>query len=117
MRNTFAAGNGRNSILFSKGLDLPLIFEIPIPQPAPRWLYPKIYPVPASSFLMTDVSYDIRWIGRVLAITNIQGQSVQQLQINSSIQEHDVSRLTPGIYFLTGKSLQGETIKIKFVKL
>lgn len=58
MRALFAGGAVRNSLLSSKGLDAPLIFEAPIPDEDPKWLEPKMYPNPATTTVTLDLSYD-----------------------------------------------------------
>lgn len=116
MRSLFSAGGARQDLLASKGLNPPLIFEIPLPVQSPTWLYPKIFPLPAANSFRLDVSYDVRWIGKTLFLFNLQGQQVMQVRINSAIQENDISRLHAGIYFLRGIKEDGERINLKLVK-
>ncbi|MBC7946651.1 MAG: T9SS type A sorting domain-containing protein [Chitinophagaceae bacterium] len=117
MRTLFTPGGARYSLLSSKGLDAPLIVEIPLPEEAPKWLHPQLYPNPARDELTLDIAYDIRWIGKIITIMNANGQVVLQLQITSRIQVIDVSRLRSGLYFLSAKKEDGKTIKQKFIKL
>jgi hypothetical protein len=117
MRSLFAAGGVRNGLLLSKGLDAPLISESSLPEEEPKWLHPQVYPIPAASQLTVDVMYDARWMGKTIFITNIQGQSIMSVTITSKKQVIDISRLTPGIYFLAAKKDDGESIKQRFVKL
>lgn len=117
MRSLFQPGGVRRAILSSRGLQLPTIMEMPLPEEAPRWLYSKVYPNPASSEITLDVSYDARWIGKQLAITNSNGQQMMQVVITSKIQTINISRLAPGIYFISGKKEDGETIRFKIVKI
>ena len=117
MRNLFVTGGARHSMLSSKGLDTPLIFETPLPENPPTWLFPRLFPVPAANTITLDISYDIRWVGKILEVYNVHGQPVMQLQVKNAIQQYDVSRLQAGIYFLIGKKDDGESIKIKFLKL
>lgn len=117
MRALFEPGGPRNAILSSKGLDQPLIFESPIPESDPKWLYPQLYPNPASSAITLDLAYDPRWIGRVIQVMNLQGQTVLQVQISSKIQQVDINKLQAGLYFLAAKREDGESMKMRFVKL
>lgn len=103
--------------MYSKGLDAPLIFEIPLPEQDPKWLEARLYPNPAATTMMLDLSYDIRWVGKTIFITNALGQNVMNVAITSKNQQIDVSRLQPGLYFLAAKKEDGESIKMKFVKL
>ena len=116
MRATFETGGGRKSMLTSYGLLPPLINEIPLPEEVPTWFHPQLYPNPASSQMTLDLAYDIRWIGKALTVTNLQGQIVMQLVINSKAQKIDISQLRPGLYILSGKK-DGSAIKQKFIKL
>jgi hypothetical protein len=117
MRSLFATDGIRNSLLYSKGLDDPLIFETPLPVADPAWLHPKLFPIPATNELTLDLSYDVRWLGKTISITNIIGQSVMKQLITNKIQKINISRLNPGIYFLNSKKEDGEAIKEKFIKL
>lgn len=116
MRNLFAQGGARYNMLYSKGLDEPLIFELPLPAESPKWLYPKVFPVPAVNYFQLDVSYDVRWIGKILTLYNLQGQQVLHLKISAAVQQYNISRLQPGIYFLRGNKEDGELINFKILK-
>lgn len=117
MQAAFSSGGARNSLVNSGGLDRPLIYESPLPQEDPRWLEVKMYPNPVSTTLYLDFSYDVRWVGKTIFVTNLVGQSIKNLTISSKIQAIDVSILKPGIYFLAAKNDQGLSMKMKFVKL
>ncbi len=117
MHALFQPGGGRNKLLYSTGLNPPLIAEIPVEEPAPRWLQPRLYPNPAASEVTIDISYDTRWIGKTLQLTNFQGQSIMQVTITARLQTISLGRLAPGVYFLSGKKEDGATIREKFVKL
>ena len=117
MRALFVAGAARNSIMYSKGLDAPLIFEIPLPEEDPKWLEARLYSNPATTIMTLDLSYDVRWIGKTIFITNSQGQNIMNVTITSKNQQINVSRLQPGLYFLAAKKEDGESIKMKFIKL
>jgi hypothetical protein len=117
MRATFETGGGRKSILTSYGLLPPLIYEIPAEDGAPKWYHPHLFPNPAWGEITLDVAYDIRWIGKTLSITNTLGQTMKQVTITAKSIHIDVSKLSPGVYFITGKKDDGATIKHKFIKL
>jgi hypothetical protein len=117
MRSLFAAGGVRHGLVSSKGLDAPLIVESALPEEEPTWLQPKVYPIPAASQLTIDLVYDARWMGKTISITNLQGQTVMNLQITSKKQVIDISKLKAGIYFLAAKKDDGESIKERFIKL
>ncbi len=117
MRSLFETGGVRNAFLLSKGLNNPSIFESPVPEPDPKWLEVRMYPNPATNDLQLDLSYDPRWMGKTIFISNIQGQSVMNVTITSKIQHIDISKFKPGMYFLAAKKDDGESIKQKFIKL
>jgi len=117
MLSVFASGGVRNSLLNSAGLDRPMSYESPLPDQDPRWLQVKVYPNPVSNTLYLDFSYDVRWIGKTIFITNLVGQSINNVTISAKIQTIDVTNLKPGIYFLAAKNDQGVSIKVKFIKL
>lgn len=118
MRLLFEQGGPRFSLLTSKGLDLPLFSNIPLPEEQdPKWLRPNLYPNPASSQVMLDLSYDSRWIRKTIFVTNMQGQNVMNVVITSKYQQIDVSRLQAGVYFIAAKKDDGESMKMKLIKL
>lgn len=118
MRALFEPGGARSSLLVSKGLDIPLFDNIPLPgEDDPKWLHPQLYPNPGSGTVTLDLSYDFRWIGKTIFVTNLSGQTVMNLTITSKIQQINVSKLQAGIYFLAAKKEDGESMKMKFVKL
>jgi hypothetical protein len=117
MRALFEPGGPRSSILLSKGLNPPLIYESPLPESDPQWLHPQLYPNPATSVITLDMAYDSRWIGKMIQVMNLQGQTVMQVQITSKILQIDINKLQAGIYFLAAKREDGESMKMRFVKL
>ena len=116
MRNLFAAGGYRYSILSSKGLSEPIMDEIPVEQAGPQWLQVKIYPNPVTTELIIDVAYDERWVGKQIAVINMMGQVQLKKIIGTKIEKVDVSKLKPGIYFIRGNK-DGEVMMQKFVKM
>ncbi len=117
MRALFAPGGPRNAILSSKGLDMPLVFESPLPDDSPQWLHPQLYPNPAITEMTLDLAYDVRWLGKNILVTNLQGQTVMQVSVTSKNQRIDISKLQAGMYFLAAKKDDGESMKMKFIKL
>jgi hypothetical protein len=117
MRAMFAAGGPRNKILTSVGLSTPLIFESPLPEEPPKWLHAKFFPNPATTQITLDMSYDVRWVGKSISVSNLQGQTVMQVVVTSKVQTIDISRLQPGMYFFAAKREDGERFKGKFIKL
>jgi hypothetical protein len=117
MRALFAPGGLRNSILSSAGLSTPLIFDSPLTNEAPKWLHPQLYPNPVSTVLTIDLSYDMRWIGKTITVTNLTGQVMMQVLITTQYQKIDISKLKPGMYFFNAKKEDGEFIEEKVIKL
>jgi len=117
MRALFAPGGVRNSLLTSYGLNAPLIHETPLPEETPKWLQPRLYPNPATNELILDVAYDIRWIGKTVLLINMNGQKVMEIQIASRTQKIDISKLVPGVYFISTRKEDGSYIKQKFIKI
>ena len=113
----FDEGGPRHSLFSSVGLLPPLISEIPLPEePASGFGDARLYPNPAEKQLSLDLSYDVRWIGKQIFIRNAQGATVITQSISSKLQQIDISRLAPGLYFLYAKKEDGATIKQKFIK-
>jgi hypothetical protein len=117
MRTVFAPGGHRYGILSSKGLSTPLIVESPLPDEPPKWLHPNIYPNPASNELTLDIAYDVRWIGKIITILNVNGQVVMQVPITSKVQVINIGKLRSGLYILSAKKEDGSFIKQKFIKI
>lgn len=113
----FASGGARYKLLSSTGLNLPLIAESPLPEQDPKWLQPQLYPNPASTEVTLDLAYDSRWIGKTIQVMNLQGQTVMTVPVTSSSLRINLQKLQAGIYFLAAKKDDGESIKMKFVKL
>jgi hypothetical protein len=117
MHAYFAPGGARYSIINSWGLNPPLVVQAPLPEDSPQWLHAQLFPNPTTSKFTVDLSYDVRWVGRNLTITNLNGNVVMQVVITSKIQTIDASRLPAGMYILAGRKEDGETLKQKFIKL
>ena len=117
MRALFMPGGSKYSFLNSKGLLPALIFEIPLPDDGPKWLHPQLYPNPVNTVLNLDLSYDIRWVGKTAKIVNISGQTVMQFVISAKIQQIQINKLSPGLYFIAAKREDGLSMNLQFVKL
>lgn len=117
MNALFTPGGPRYSLLSSTGLNAPLLFESPIAEADPTWLTPRLYPVPATTQMTLDLSYDSRWLGKIIQVTNLQGQTLMKILITAKTQRIEISRLQPGMYFLMANKEDGESIKQKFIKL
>lgn len=117
MRSLFTPGGPRESLLYSTGLLAPLIVVQPIQLPDPAWLFTKIYPNPVTDQLNINVEYDTRWLGKIITVNNLNGQAVMHITISSASMQADLSKLRPGVYFLTARKEDGETIRHKFIKM
>jgi hypothetical protein len=116
MRTLFDVGGPRHSILLSKGLDIPAIAELPLPDNPPQWLHIKIFPNPATAELTINMEYDERWVGKQLQVLDITGKIQIVKTVTSKIQKLDVSQLAPGVYFIRAEK-NGEKMMQKFIKL
>ena len=116
MRTLFDNGGARHSILLSKGLDIPTIAEMPLPDNPPQWLHIKIFPNPATTQLTINMEYDERWVGKQVQVIDIAGKIQIVKTITSKIQKLDISQLSPGVYFLMSEKT-GEKMMQKFIKL
>ena len=94
-----------------------MINELPVPEEAPKWFAPHLYPNPTNGETTLDLAYDTRWIGKTINVINMQGQIIMTVFINSKRVKLDVSSLRPGLYFLSGKKDDGSVLKQKFIKL
>lgn len=115
-RALFESGGPRNSILYSKGLDIPSIEAAPLPDYYPKWLHVQVYPNPATTELRLFFEYDDRWRGRKMQILDIRGRVVINKIISSKIEVIDISRLGPGTYFINAEK-EEEKLHAKFIKL
>jgi len=115
-RTIFEAGGPRNSILYSKGLDISMIESAPLPDFYPKWYYAQVYPNPASTSVKVYFDYDERWMGKKMEVLDMSGRMVLSKTITSKIETIDISRLTAGVYFIRAVK-EGEKIHAKFVKL
>ncbi|RYZ40475.1 MAG: T9SS type A sorting domain-containing protein [Sphingobacteriales bacterium] len=118
IRFLFVRGESRHSLLSSKGLSAPTNSQPRPPEEVPPVVGEfRLYPNPATNEILLDLSYDIRWMGRPIRITNIQGQAVIQVTVNAKVMKIDISRLTPGLYFLGTGIEHGDVVKQKFLKM
>lgn len=121
MWRVFETGGLRAGIISSKGLTAPANDEIPLPGEGEEPKQPiitalKVYPNPAVNRLIVDVGADDRWLGQNVLIYNTNGEVILRTVISSKQQAIDITKLLPGLYFVTGKQESGELIRIKFVK-
>ena len=114
-RVLFEAGGPRNSILYSKGLNVPLIPYIEPKSFYPTWMHVRVYPNPASNSINVYFDYDVRWMGRKIQVLDMSGRVVSSKIISSTIEIIDVSRLTAGVYFIRAEKGE-EKIHTKFIK-
>ena len=115
MRSLFEPGGARNSLVYSKGLNAPLIERADIPDHSPKWLNIKVYPNPAASTVTMDFEYDKRWVGHEVRVTDIMGRVMLRQTVSSAIYQLNVSRLKPGIYFIQSEK-DGDKMMQKFIK-
>jgi len=73
----------------------------------------KIYPSAAKSTLYLKSDIDVNQI----VISNLVGQTIQSVKINSMQKTVDVSNLSAGNYFMSIQLLNGESVNRKFIKL
>jgi hypothetical protein len=117
MRGWFAPGGPRAALLVSKGLQPPLFQDAPLEEPDPKWLHARLYPNPATTVINLDLSYDVRWIGAMIHLTNVLGQPVMRMQVTAKQFQFNISSLKPGVYFLAAQKADGEVMKFRFIKL
>lgn len=123
MLTLFKTGGPRYSLFASTGLMEPLFQEIPLPvdstdtKPVAIVSQARLYPNPAVQDITLDFGGDQLWVGKTMNICNAQGTTVQQQVISAKTQRIDISRLRPGLYFVTAKREDGAVIKQKFIKM
>lgn len=115
-RILFENGGPRISILSSKGLNEPATQPAELPDYYPKWLHVQVYPNPATTELKLFFEYDERWRGKWLQIFDITGRVVINKIITSQIETINVSRLSPGTYFVNAQK-EDEKLHAKFIKL
>lgn len=116
-RTLFELGGARTSILYSKGLDAATTTEAAaVPDYYPKWLHVQVYPNPATTQIKLFFEYDNRWQGRKMLILDITGRVVLSKIISSKTETIDISKLSPGTYFINAEK-EEEKLHAKFVKL
>lgn len=115
-RALFEPGGYRSSILKSKALNLSTIEAAPVPDYYPQWLDVQIYPNPATNRLNVYLEYDERWRGNVLSVIDLNGRIWMKKMISADVEQIDISKLSPGIYFIRTEK-EGEKVLKKFIKL
>lgn len=74
----------------------------------------RIYPNPAGKEITIELNPF--YIGGLINLQNIQGQTVLKLQVQNETQTISIENLTPGIYILEIGSKSGETYRERIVK-
>jgi hypothetical protein len=115
-RILFEPGGPRSSILSSRGLNKAVVQGAQLPDFYPKWLYAHVYPNPATSMITMYCEYDERWIGRKLHVVDMAGKVVINKIIKSKIEQIDISRLSPGVYYICAEK-EEEKLHAKFIKL
>lgn len=116
-RALFELGGYRYSILSSKAFtNTSRVEASEIPDFYPKWLEAKIYPNPATTNLNIYLEYDERWMGKEIIIMDMTGKLMMKKNITASVQQIDISRLSPGVYFIRAEK-DNENILKKFIKL
>lgn len=116
MLSLFNPGGPRYALLSSKGLAAPWKEPIVEEPSQPDGVQHQItaYPNPVAKELSLNV--DENWIGQTVQVVNLNGVVVNQIRITSRTTRVDLSRLSPGVYFLQGNNGTGR-ISHKLVKL
>lgn len=112
----FTNGGARNSILSSKGLNVPWTVGAPIVESVVTNTAFKFYPNPTNGELTLNFDMNAGWMGTTLSIVNVHGIVVAKVQINSKTQKINVSQLNAGMYFIQGEN-GAQKIREKFIKL
>ncbi len=115
-QSLFAPGGARNSLLYSKAFNEPLLSQGTLPDFYPKWLEARVYPNPASNEINIYFEYDERWLGKELHVIDMSGNVLIRKIINKKIQKIDITRLMPGLYYIRAEK-DGEKIIKKFVKI
>ncbi len=117
MRSLLKSGGLRASLMQSVGLKIPLTAEMPVVEPDPTWLEPKLYPTTVTHLLQIDLSYDRRWVGQTYRIIDLQGRVRQQGNFQSTIHRFPTEGLEKGYYLLEARRTDGLVYQSKFLKL
>jgi hypothetical protein len=73
----------------------------------------KIYPSAASTVLNLKSDVEVNQV----VISNLVGQTIQSVKVNSIQKTIDVSNLSAGNYFMSIQLVNGESVNRKFIKL
>ncbi|HZH95785.1 MAG TPA: M43 family zinc metalloprotease [Flavisolibacter sp.] len=117
MRVLFNNGGPRASLLHSKGLSEPWTDDS-VPEETPPAVINefKVYPNPAASFIVLDFSHDATWIGKEIALLNINGSVVKKEKVSAKTQRLYTAFLKPGLYFIQAQNGDQKILQ-KFIKL
>jgi hypothetical protein len=115
MQALFAEDGPRNSLLSSKGLYQPWVEGPPVELPVVNEVF-KFYPNPVNGEMVLNFEYEGGWIGKSIAIVNINGVAVSKFRVTAETQKINLSQLKPGMYFILAEN-GGKKLRKKFVKL
>jgi hypothetical protein len=113
MRTMFEAGGPRASLLSSKGLSEPWMYESPLPVPVVGQA--GLYPNPAKANITITLD-DQSWVGQKIQIVNTNGVLVKEIAVTSTSLKVDVTSLQSGVYFVKGVNVGRKFIE-KLMKL
>ena len=115
MLSLFAPGGPRNSLLSSKGLYQAWVAESPVETSLTNSAF-NFYPNPTSGVMVLNFDYNADWIGKIVSIVNINGETVSRWQISSKTQKINLSQLKAGMYFIQAEN-GNQKLRAKFIKL
>ncbi len=115
MRSMFNTGGPRVSLLTSKGLNAPWVFEAALPEAVIN-RSTSVYPNPASDVITVNFNGDESWIGKKVQIVSTTGVVLQEVKLSSTIQKISLTPLQSGIYFVKADNGSSKLIQ-KLVKL
>jgi hypothetical protein len=117
MRTLFDQGGPRSSLLVSKGLNPPLISEIELPEEDPKWLHPAIISptLQLRNLPRSCLRYEV--VGEKFKNNKSAGPNHYECDSYNQKPTHRYQSLQPGVYLLAAKKDDGQSMKLKFVKL
>lgn len=73
----------------------------------------QVYPNPTTGIVTISSSMEE---GRTLSVLDLNGRQLQEIQLNGSVQEINLSSYTTGVYLLSIESSNGEINMVKVIK-
>lgn len=118
MRSLFNKGGMRYSLLTSTGINEPWTEEAPALKEDTVKLTTvlQLYPNPAIQHVTLQVNTPENWSGGELYLVNAAGIRVEKIKLISRTQKLDLTKFSPGIYFLQGV-INNTKVAQKLVKL